>query len=181
VRNGLGEEDGELLLGGAVQEAQGPGVRRPVTVDPPVEVRLGGPPAPGELRRGRPARLAAVLPDADVEVEVAEVHGEVAVQEADPLRRVGRADLPCRALAEVRRDQAARDRHHEAAHGEEDGAEDQRPPAGLGRGGGDRRAGSLDLRRVRWRQSSGPNVRSVFMDGLLLEGIMRRGTRRSTT
>lgn len=88
VEVGVGEEDGDLLLAAAVEEAEAPGRGLVVGVEAAVELGAGGAAQAGHLgRRGR------VLADAQVQVPLFEVDGEVAVEEAG----AGRArwlDLP---------------------------------------------------------------------------------------
>ena len=77
VEVGVGEEDGDLLLAAAVEEAEAPGRGLVVGVEAAVELGAGGATQAGHLGRRR-----RVLADAQVQVPLLEVDGEVAVEEA---------------------------------------------------------------------------------------------------
>lgn len=88
VEVGVGEEDSDLLLAAAVEEAEAPGRGLVVGVEAAVELGAGGAAQSGHLGRRR-----CVLADAQVQVPLLEVHGEVAVEEAGA-GRARRLDLP---------------------------------------------------------------------------------------
>ncbi len=105
-QEGIGEKHGELLLAGAVEQAQAPGHRAAVTVQPAHQLRASSTPPHAQRRRRRMAFGPAVLADAQVKVGAPEMHSEIAVHERDRRRRTGAADLEGGPLDDRAEDQA---------------------------------------------------------------------------
>ena len=95
---GVGQKDGHLLLVFAVEQPQPPTAGATVLAQAPVEFGASGAAMLRQFFRCRIVARAAMLADAQMEMPVAEIHGQIAVRQADPPGRVGGAHFPHCAL-----------------------------------------------------------------------------------